>query len=263
MTATVGANAPHDMNPDGQGRSVLRRSAAVLEAFTEMDRTLTLGELSQRVDLPKSTLHRLAERLVEVGWLERTGGGYQIGLRLFEIGALAYRRTRLIEIAAPRLQDLSQRSGLAVQLGVLDRNEVVYLERIPTADFQLPTRDGGRMPAHCTGLGKAMLGFAEHRDIAEDFDFPLERLTPNTITDEDALLAELVAVREQGYAVDDEEACLGISCVAAPIRGSGRAIGALSVCGPSDRVHAGLSAAVVSATRSIWSDLFPTSAGVH
>jgi DNA-binding IclR family transcriptional regulator len=252
--------APLGDDPDSQGRSVLRRSAAIIEAFIDSECSLTLNQLSAKSGLPKSTVHRLADRLIEIGWLERTSGSYRIGLRLFEIGALADRRTRLIGSAGPHLQAVSKETGLAVQLGVLDHTDVVYLERIPMAGFQLPTRDGGRMPAYCTGLGKAMLAYAPSSDVSAVLERTLERLTPNTITEPAAFREELDLVRSAGFASDREEACIGVSCVSAPIRGSGRAIAALSVCGPKERVDARLSTVVRNAATQIWMDLFPSTA---
>ncbi len=131
-----------------------------MDAFDMGEQVLTLGELSQRANLPKSTVHRLVEQLRAIGWVERDhSNGYRVGMRLFELGGLAMQRNQLRDTAFPHLHALATTTGLAVQLGVLDRGEVVYLERIVLGGFTLPTRLGGRMPAYCTGLGKAMLAF--------------------------------------------------------------------------------------------------------
>ena len=238
-------------------QSVLGRAAAILGTFDSVEPVLPLAELSARSGLPKSTVHRLAEQLVELGWLERSTGGYRVGLRLFEVGGLADRRTRLVERAVPHLHELATASRCGVHLGILEDTEVVYLVKLPIRGLALPTRDGGRMPAHCTGLGKAMLAFAADDQLERVLAAGLERRTVTTIVDEDALRAELDAVRARGVAYDLEEGCVGVACVAAPIRGSGRAIGAVSVSGFSDRFDFARAESLVrTASTRIWDDLF-------
>src|SRR5262249_58244507 len=119
--------------------------------------------LSALVGLPKSTVHRLLEQLRALGWVERDRNNeYRIGMRLFELGGLAKQRNQLIDAALPHLCALAADTNMTVQLGVLDRRQVVYLERITLGGYALPTRLGGRVPADCTGLGKALLGFDPH-----------------------------------------------------------------------------------------------------
>src|ERR1700690_308577 len=139
--------------------TVLGRSAAIMEAFNCAQPVLSLADLNKRTRLPKSTLHRLVDQLCQVGWLERDHGGYRVGLRMFEFGTLAVDGTRLHEAAFPHLQALASRTGLAAQLAILDHAEVVYLERIVVGPIRLPTRRGGRKPAYCTALGKAMAAY--------------------------------------------------------------------------------------------------------
>jgi DNA-binding IclR family transcriptional regulator len=249
--------APQDEGADLPSRSVLNRAASIIEAFSADETVLSLGQLSQKVELPKSTVHRFAERLREIGWLERAPGGYRIGLRLYEVGALANRRRRLSEAASPHMQKLAQGTGLAVQLAVLDGSQVVYLERIPIRGFRLPTRDGGRMPAYCTGLGKAMLAFADGHDIEAVLNDGLMRRTPTTITQPSVLRDELAEIRCTSLAKDQGEAYRGVSCLAAPIRGSGRAIGAVSICGPTDRVDEKYAKLVGQVAGQVWADIFP------
>lgn len=238
-------------------QSVLARAAAILGAFDTGEPVLPLADLSTRSGLPKSTVHRLAEQLVELGWLERSTSGYRVGLRLFEVGGLADRRTRLVERAVPHLHDLATASRCGVHLGILEDTEVVYLVKLPIRGLALPTRDGGRMPAHCTGLGKAMLAYANEEQVERVLAAGLVRRTATTIVDEAALRAELEEVRARGIAYDREEGCTGVACVAAPIRGSGRAIGAVSVSGVSDQFDFGRAESLVRrASSRIWDDLF-------
>jgi DNA-binding IclR family transcriptional regulator len=130
-----------------------------MEAFNGRQQVLSLADLNKRTRLPKSTLHRLVDQLCQVGWLERARGGYRVGLRMFELGTLAVEENRLHDAAFPHLQALASCTGLAAQLAILDRAEVVYLERIVMGPIRLPTRRGGRKPAYCTALGKAIAAY--------------------------------------------------------------------------------------------------------
>jgi len=231
---------------------VLGRSASIMEAFNGGQQVLSLSDLNRRTGLPKSTLHRLVDQLCQVGWLERDQGGYRVGMRMFELGTLAVDGNLLHEAAFPHLQALAARTGLSAQLAILDRTEVVYLERIVVGPIRLPTRRGGRKPAYCTALGKAIAAYdddAMHAVIAA----PMPRKTPKTITEPIALWTELKRVRENGVAFDRGEAYAELVCVAAPIRRSGNAIGAVSVTGPVGRMHWGVVAEAVRTTAAaIW-----------
>lgn len=240
---------------DTDDRSVLGRVDRVIGAFHDTDSVLTLHELTERTGLPKSTVHRMVKQLDGIGWLERDFDGYRIGMRLFEIGGLATRRRRLSESALPHLQALAVSTGFAVQLGILDGTEVVYLERIVNGDFPLPTREGGRQPAYCTALGKAMLAF-DPEATAEVLAEECPPRTARTLTSE-RLRAELRQVADTGLAFDHQEAYAGLACVAAPLRNAGRAIAAVSVTGPVARIDLHGVAPMVQATaEAIWNHRF-------
>jgi DNA-binding IclR family transcriptional regulator len=227
-----------------------------MEAFNSGQQVLSLGDLSERTGLPKSTLHRLADQLCQVGWVQRDPGGYRVGMRLFELGSLAVEGNRLHEAAFPHLQALAARTGLSAQLGILDEAEVVYLERIVMGPIRLPTRRGGRKPAYCTALGKAMAAFDDDV-IRAVVSSRMPRKTANTITEPGALRTELNQVREVGVAFDRGEAYQELVCVAAPIRDSGRAIGAVSVTGPVGRMRWSIATeAVRSTAAAIWNANF-------
>ncbi len=144
---------------EGARRSVLGRVDCVIGAFDRADGALTLHELTERTGLPKSTVHRMVDQLVAIGWIEREVSGYRIGMRLFEIGGLASRRSRLSDLAARTCTPSRWPPGSPCRWRSSTARGVVYLERIPMKGFRLPTRQGGRQPAYCTALGKAMLAF--------------------------------------------------------------------------------------------------------
>ena len=136
--------ADPEREDDGQASTVVGRLEAILASFDGRDHALGLSEISHRVGLPKSTVHRLANQLCAVGWLERNSGGYRVGLKLLELGSVALQRTGLREAAFKHLHSLALRTGLVVHLGILDHGEVVYLDRVTTTRVALPTRVGGR-----------------------------------------------------------------------------------------------------------------------
>ncbi|MFV0316190.1 MAG: IclR family transcriptional regulator, partial [Microthrixaceae bacterium] len=129
-------------------------------------------------------------------------------------------------------------------------------------DYRLPTRLGGRMPAYCTGLGKAMLAF-DDRNAQAVLEGSLPARTANTLSSAPGLGRDLEAVRTRGVAFDHQESYEGLGCVAAPIRNSGRAIGAVSVTGPINQIAwDDLSTLVVNTAANVWNDRFPSS-GAH
>lgn len=237
--------------------ALLSRAALILDAFDGEQAVLNLNELSEASGLPKSTVHRIAEQLLALGWLERELLGYRIGVRMFEIGGLSTRRNRIHDVADPYLQRLASSTRCTVHLAVLDRFEVLYLKKLSADGLALPTREGGRMPAHCTALGKAMLAFAAPDEVRHVLDMKMDKLTPFTITSPQELVGELRRVRTSGIATDNQENTDGVVCVSSPIRGSGRAIGAISVTGSSTHFsYRSNSIAVRQAAAGIWTSMF-------
>src|SRR3984957_11375220 len=216
----------------------LDRAAAILGAFDAAHRELTLAALVTRCGLPRSTTHRTAMRMVQLGWLEKPGNRYRIGNRLFEIASLAPIRLELREAVLPFLQDLHQATKITVQLGVLDGTQVLVVEKI-TGHRAMPmlSQVGGMIPAYCSALGRAILAYSEPALIDAALAGPLPARTPRTLTSRVAILRELTAVPERGWAIEREEGNIGVSCVAAPVFGPlGEVAAALSVTGPSQLV---------------------------
>ncbi|NUS42747.1 MAG: IclR family transcriptional regulator [Mycobacteriaceae bacterium] len=223
--------------------SMIERMTLILDAFDASTPTLTLLGLVERTGLPRSTVHRILDQMIRLRWLAHASGGYRLGLRALELGGLTADHNEIRDAVGPLLHELSQRTGMAGHLAVLDGRDVVYLDKAGGRfAAALPTRLGGRMPAHSTALGKAMLACLEPA-IAEAAlqgrgAHTLPRLTPRTLCDAPTLHRELERIRlRQGVAVDREECVTGIVCVAAPVRGRGAAPAALSLSGPADAVH--------------------------
>jgi DNA-binding IclR family transcriptional regulator len=212
--------------------AVIDRISLVLDAFEGPGR-LTLAQIVRRTGLPRSSAHRMLDRLVQLRWLRRSGRDYELGMRLVELGSLAVHQDRLVRAAAPLLGELHRATGLVVHLAVLDGPDVVYLEKVGDRMIAaLPIRVGGRQPAHCTAVGKAILAYRDE-DAAVDLQ---ARKTRYSIATSSQLAAELAKVRAHGIAFEREESALGFGCVAAPIGGPGEAVAAVSVCGPMTRM---------------------------
>jgi DNA-binding IclR family transcriptional regulator len=213
--------------------AVIDRVSLVLDAFDGPGR-LTLAQIVRRTGLPRSSAHRMLERLVQLRWLRRSGRDYELGMRLVELGSLAVHQDRMHRAAVPLLHDLHRATGLVVHLAVLDGSDVVYLEKIGDAmSTALPSRVGGRQPAHCSAVGKAMLAY--NADARNGVDLS-NRRTRYSISTAAQLSTELAKVRTHGVAFDREESLAGFGCVAAAIGGPNDAVAAVSVCGPMSRM---------------------------
>jgi DNA-binding IclR family transcriptional regulator len=248
----------------GSPEGGLDRAAAILGAFDASHRELTLAALVTRCGLPRSTTHRTADRMIRLGWLDKPADRYRIGKRLFEVASLAPIRLELREAALPFLQDLHQATKITVQLGVLDGRQILVVEKI-SGHRAMPmlSQTGGMIPAHCSALGRAILAYSQPDVISAALAEPLAARTPRTLTSPVAIMRELTAVPDRGWAVEREEGNIGVSCVAAPIFGPlGDVVAALSVTGPSpmvraDRIGPAVRMAAAGATRAYTSRAWP------
>src|ERR1700756_1247046 len=241
---------PSTVAPAETPTAVIDRIALVLGGFDGPGR-LTLAQIVRRTGLPRSSAHRMLERLVQLRWLRRNGRDYELGMRLVELGSLAVHQDRLHRAATPLLHDLHRATGLVVHLAVLDGADVVYLEKVGDRMIAaIPTRVGGRQPAHCTAVGKAILAYRDE-DAAVDLQV---RKTKYSIASGSQLAVELAKVRAHGIAFEREESLLGFGCVAAPIGSPGEAVAAVSVCGPMNRMmfDQRLAAPVRMTAMAIW-----------
>ena len=160
------------------------------------------------------------------------------GLKLFTLANMALGGLELRQQAAPSLTALGQKTELTVNMAILDLNEIVLIEKVePPGIFRLATWVGQRLPLHCTGLGKALLAFLPEPELDGIIKRGLLRHNENTIVSPRKLKEHLVLVRKVGYAVDDEEANIGLRGIGAPILDSlGRAIASISVSGTTTQI---------------------------
>ncbi|MFD5725041.1 IclR family transcriptional regulator [Streptomyces sp. CB01249] len=215
---------------------MLDKAAAVLDCYRPDGGAFRLTEIAARTGLAKTTAFRLCADLVRLGLLDRAGETYRLGGKLFELGSLVPRRQDLREAALPFLQDLFEATHETVHLGVREGFDVVYVERIHGHDaLALPSRIGGRLPLTCTGVGKALLAFSDGALVEEVLARPLPRLSPHSITDPVRLRTVVEQIQVSGLAYEEQEAAVGVSCIASPVFDGPTAVAALSVAVPRAR----------------------------
>jgi DNA-binding IclR family transcriptional regulator len=215
------------------------RAFSLLYAFSPADPELSLAELCRRTGIAKPTAHRILGELASWGLVERAGTGYRLGMGLFELGARAPAQLSLREAAAPVLADLAEATRETVHLAMLRETDVVYIQKLAGRNApKLGSRLGGRMPAYCTGVGKALLAFSDAETIQAALAAGLARRTARTIVAPGLFRRELAMVRRRGYAEEHEESSRGIACVAAPVVGAdGLALAAVSITGWASRLN--------------------------
>lgn len=242
----------------GGGSQTLLRGLDVIEAVA--DGPIALGDLAARLDLTRSTTHRLAAALVERRYLTFVPRlGYQFGPKLLELGFLAQQHTDLVQIARPHLEALAAATEDTVHLGVLDSERALYLDKIPgRRRIDINSRVGDRHPLTSTGLGKALLLDDDPAHWRKLFDE--DRASGSPPADYDLWLKRMHGYVQDGRSFDLEENEDRIRCVAAPVRDfSGNIVAALSVSSAaqymSDARMADLTHDVMATAAAISSDM--------
>jgi DNA-binding IclR family transcriptional regulator len=244
-----------DLPRDALRDSPLRRLLLLLESFDARHDELTLTELSRRSGLPLTTTHRMTGELTDAGVLERTAAGrYRVGLRLWEVAALAPRALGLRETAFPFLEDLFLATRANVLLAVRDGDETVFVERL-SAPGAVPVLNilGRRRSLHASSAGLVLLAHSDPELQERVLAGPLRRYTSRTLVDPAALRRELDRIRRCGHAVAEGHLSLSAVSVAAPVRDENDAItAALTVVLAADGTDVRrLVPAVVAAARGV------------
>lgn len=233
------------------GRSVSSRLLELLFCFEHGETELTLAELARKTGLPHPTARRLVLELAKAGALDqRPDGRFTIGLRLWQLGTLAPLTESLRAMAQPYMEDLYTALHQHVQLAILEGTEALIVERLsaPRA-LGLRSQVGGRLPLHCSGVGKILLSHGGPDLARMVLDGELRRYTPSTITQPHALRRELAECRRTGSAVVRSELTEGADSVATRImNGDGHVVASLSVVvrAGSVQAHAVLPSVVTS-----------------
>jgi DNA-binding IclR family transcriptional regulator len=221
--------------------SSVKKALELLDHFTAERPELSLAEISREVDAHKSSVFRVLTTLEAGGFVEKDplSGKYRLGLKILDLAGRVWGRNDIRQIASPYMEQLARETGEVIHLAVLDGSDIVYLEKKGHGQvLTVATRVGGRNPAYASSMGKILLADLSPRELKATLGRgKLKRLTPNTITEMPRLMEELSRIREQGFALDNEETFVGIRCVGAPIRDSaGKVIAAVSVTVPAQRM---------------------------
>jgi IclR family acetate operon transcriptional repressor len=223
-------------DPRSTGVQSVERAFLLLEALADQPRPLGVTELARASGLSLGTIHRLLRTLVELGYVRQDHSrSYGLGHALIRLGEHA--TTGLASWSRPLLERVVGELNESVNLAVLENDQVVYIAHVPSSQsMRTFTEVGSRVPAHGTGVGKAMLAqLAAHELRALVGRTGLPSATPYTVTDRERLSTELQEVARQGFALDEEEQELGVRCVAVPVAGAVPPL-AVSVSGPRSRV---------------------------
>ncbi len=234
------ANKSPRTSAAGSGVQVFERADLLLGILAAQSAPVTLKALSAQTGLNISTVHRILGALHAIGLVEhQVGGLYRLGLRWLEYGNLVRERLQIREVARPWIDQLHETIGEPVNLAIRDGDDIIYLDRAAAnaARIRVVYRVGSRAPLHLTSLGKLFLA----EDSANEISSYAKRTglpgnTEHSLTTMAQLNKALNTVRATGIAFDNEEAELGLRCVAAPVRNDrGTLVGAISVSSPSDR----------------------------
>lgn len=212
------------------------RAFDILEALSTENKGLPLVEISNRVSLHKSTVHRILATLIERGYVEKCpqNGYYKVGVKLLELCSVYLNGLELKTEAQPLLRELARIYMQPVHLAVLDNGEVVYIDKIENINsIRLYSSIGKRVPIYCTALGKILVTPLSNDEIVRMLDQKeIKKYTNNTKIDVNEILNDIYIAKTKGYAVDNEEFQTGVVCISAPIYDyRGKIIAAISISG--------------------------------
>ena len=219
----------------------LAKGMHVLQTLANSQEPLGLVELSRRSKTNNASVTRICHTFIKLGYIQRDQQRrFHLTPKLLSLGYASMNSLSWRQVAQHYLERLAEKTGETVNLSVMQGNELMYLVRINNTGRLLPfdLQLGSRLPLHCTSMGKSLLAFLDKEDLNQiltDYDF--SSLTHRTIKNKDEFLEELVRVKGQGYAINDEELSVGLRSVSAPIMDSeGHAIAALNIAVPTSRI---------------------------
>lgn len=213
------------------------RAFEILETLAMEPSGFSIKVLSEKLMLNKSTVHRILSTLMAWGYVEKNleTKRYKIGPKIINLGSIYLNNIELKTEALPHLHRLKEQTGQVAHLAIIENGDVVYLDKIEVVNtLRMYSKIGKRALCHNTGLGKAMMAFMPSEDVEWILtEKGLPQITEKTITDPKILRDQLAAIRQSGWAMDNEENELGIRCAAAPVFDyTGHVIAAISSTGP-------------------------------
>ena len=220
----------------------VERALAMLEAVALEPEGLSNAEISRKLEIPKSSASYILRTLETQGYLTRNPetGKYRVGLKVLSLSRGALIGIDVREVALPIMRHLMEKTNLTCHLAILDGPDAVYIEKVePQGFIRMDTWVGRRMRVHATSVGKSLVAHSPRERLEKILaERGMEKRTPKTITTLPRLLKDLEKVREQGYAVDDEENNMGARCVGAPVFNQGGTIeAALGLSGTTNQVN--------------------------
>lgn len=237
----------------------LAKAVRMLNLFSAQEPRLSLAEISARLEMPKSTTHHILKSLISEGLIEKVNGeAYALGTAILALSQTVRVNVEVRDRAAPHVRALADLTGESVYLTIREGDRILYIYAVESSQRLIArTAVGDRMPMHCTGVGKAILGHlpeAEARAVLERAG--TAAVTPNTITDLEKLMVDLRAIGARGFSYDDQENEPGTYCVGAPIYGAQRAvIGGCSIAGTDPEIIGSRSAKLAEALRATCLDI--------
>jgi DNA-binding IclR family transcriptional regulator len=233
-------NLPRNAASKASGVQSVERAVSILKAFSSETTELGVTELSHQLNLHKSTVSRLLASLEREGLVESNPltRKYRLGVALVTLGGLVLQRLNMMQSALPHLQALANTTQETVNLAIRDRDEAVNIAEIPSPQtVRYIGWVGRRLPLHCTSTGKVLLAHLAADEQEAIIMRGLTRYAPNSITSPGELRQELTTIREQGYAICNDEYDIDLNGVAAPVRDHTRAVVAVvSISGPAFRL---------------------------
>lgn len=214
----------------------LIKSLNILEYLLE-NGEMSILELANLSGMGKSTVHRILGTFKTMGYVEQSkeNNKYYATLKIFELGNKVANRIPLRKIVRPYIEELYEKCHETVNFAIVDKNEVVFLDKIVTAEpLRIELEVGKRVPAYCSALGKAVMAFNRDLDISQ---LVFNKITSNTIDSAEKFMKSLEEIRKSGYSLDDEEYIDGLVCIAVPIKDQlNKPIAAISIATPAVRI---------------------------
>nr|PZN03656.1 MAG: IclR family transcriptional regulator [Bacillota bacterium] len=223
------------MSPVEKAVQSIERAIRIMEELATEKEGLGVTELSQRVQLHKSTVHRILNTLLLYGYVEQNPHTerYRLGMKLLYLGGAILDRMDIRSEARDILDALAKEVNETVHLVVPEGDKAIYVDKIDSRrTIRMYSQIGRRAPYHASAVGKAILAFLPKEEAETIISKGLERYTKNTITDPEKLRNHLEMIRRKGYAIDEEENEVGIRCIGAPVFDhTGRVVAAVSISG--------------------------------
>ena len=210
----------------------LARGLAVISAFDAENPEMTLSEVARRTSLSRATARRFLLTLAQLGYVRQDGSRFELTPRVLRLGTAYLSSLGLPAVARPHLQDLASQLGESTSVAVLDGDDIVYVARVATRRIMTVSISvGTRFPAYAASMGRVLLAGLDDRALDAYLSrVELVPLTNRTVRTPDALRAELIKVRQQGWAVVDQELEIGLRSLAAPIHDArGRVVAAVNI----------------------------------